>query len=959
MDPTIRQLAKWGCLAAVLVAAPAVRADLEQQPAQREMEERERELQKQARQPRLTKPPKLIHEVQPVYPETAKAEKRQGVVIIRITIDDEGYVQRMDVIQSAGADLDWAAMGAIGQYVFEPAEVDDVPAPIQIDYRQNFVLQEEVKEVAVAPPIEEGEDAIPPPEQPPPVAEEGAEPLKPVNFYGRVRESGTKAPLMDIEVAVVVDPDEEPLSAVTDRDGRFEIRGVPAGEHLVRISGTGYEQSTSIEAFSEKEAVRAIYYLPRKSYNKFETVVTARRAQKEVSRIALSRAEVSSVPGTFGDPIRVIENLPGMARAPLLGGALIVRGANPQDTGVYIDGVPIPLLYHFLALTSVVNSEFLESIDFYPGGFGARYGRATAGIVDVKTRDLKLRSCRGSAKVDIIDSAFFFGCPVTLWGPEVDSDAPSLRRITFAGAGRRSYLDAVLPLALELLLPAGSSALTAAPVYWDFQAKAEYRPFAAHTFSLFTFGSDDKLKVIAGGTADTLGAQINTHQGFTRMVAAWEWRPTPRVTNRLSPWLGVENNSFNGSSGAIALDFTIDIRSWGIRDDFTYTLMDGLNLNAGVDVVGGLYDLAGEFPLSTEIGAFPRIIPRLTGPPIIFKEGGNAQLWGGYVEAEMGPWRGLKIVSGFRFDLFDFEKAYKFAASPRLAVRYEVFPGTTLKGAYGVYEKLPDYQTLSSELGNRELGNERSRHHVVGVEHKLTPFLNVELQLFYNRKSELAVLSDRILDIDQGRVVLENYSNDGRGSAYGAELMLRHELTKNFYGWIAYTLMRSDVQLKYDLPLRVYEFDQTHILTLVGQYKLPWHLPFREWSRLGRLPRGVFWNTGWAILSGDWSVGGRFRLVTGNPTTPYASAAHDLDTNQFIPKSGALYSARIPAFHQLDVRVDYKMAFDSFLVNLYVDLINFYNRKNPETLVWDFRYRESAPLALLPFLPVLGLSAEF
>ena len=62
-------------------------------------------------------------------------------------------------------------------------------------------------------------------------------------------------------------------------------------------------------------------------------------------------------------------------------GVIIVRGANPGDSGTYFDGVEIPLLYHFGGLTSVVNAEFLEDIAFYPGGFGAYYGRATAGIV--------------------------------------------------------------------------------------------------------------------------------------------------------------------------------------------------------------------------------------------------------------------------------------------------------------------------------------------------------------------------------------------------------------------------------------------------------------------------------------------------------------------------------------------------------------------------------------------------
>lgn len=964
---------RWlGCLSglALVLNAGVALAQIEQQPGMRDLEEqerRQREAEEQARQPRLTKPPRIIYQIPPVYPDSARAEKRQGSVLLRLTIDEEGYISRVDVLQSAGKDLDWAAMGAVTNFAFEPAEADGIPVPIQVDYKQGFVLKEEVREVDV--PLPSIQNAPPPPdggmtapeeptpeetaEEPPPRAD------KPINFLGIVRESGTKAPLQDAEVYVQVEGEEGEYTTYTNKDGRFEVRGVPTGKHLVRVSATAYEFMTTVEEFSEKEAVQAIYYLPRRSYNKFETLVRSKREQKEVSRIQLKREEVSQVPGTFGDPVRVVENLPGMARAPLIGGALLVRGANPQDTGVYMDGVPIPLLYHFLALTSVVNAEFLETMDFFPGGFSARYGRATAGILDVKTRDLKLRSCRGTAKVDMVDSGFFFGCPVTLWGEEVDSDAPNWRRITFAAAARRSYLDALIPLAIQLFLPPGSGALTVAPVYWDYQTKLEYRPFAAHTFSLFAFGSDDQLRVLTGGNVDSDAFTIRTQQNFQRILATWEWRILPRLTNRFSPWAGVEINKAGfGNGKELEGKLDLNIRTGGLRDDLTYRVFDGLNLNAGLDLAAGDYDFNLEIPIAGELATFPRIFPRISGKSSL-DAGGSGANWGAYTEAEMGPFAGLKVVSGVRADLYEFEHQMQWSLSPRLAVRYEIFPWTTLKGAYGVYEKMSGEETRMEGVGNPKLWPERSRHHIVGIEQKLTPIINVDFQLFYNRRDNLAVQSNRIMGVDNGTVDLEFYSNEGIGNSYGAELLLRHELSKNFFGWIAYTLSRSESKDKPKLPWLVGGFDQTHILTVVAQYKVPWHMPFREWSRTGKLPRGLWWNTGWAILSGDWSFGGRFRLVSGNPTTTYTFAMHDLDQESFIPRSGERRGTRLPMFHQLDLRVDYKMAFDNFIVNLYVDGMNVYNRKNAEFMAWDYRYRNSVPLALLPFIPVFGLSAEF
>lgn len=81
----------------------------------------------------------------------------------------------------------------------------------------------------------------------------------------------------------------------------------------------------------------------------YETVVRGDREKKEVIRHTLERQELQKIPGTFGDPIRVLQNLPGVARAPYVSGQLIVRGASPSQTDTLMDGVSIPLLYHLEA----------------------------------------------------------------------------------------------------------------------------------------------------------------------------------------------------------------------------------------------------------------------------------------------------------------------------------------------------------------------------------------------------------------------------------------------------------------------------------------------------------------------------------------------------------------------------------------------------------------------------------
>src|SRR5262249_34674841 len=60
----------------------------------------------------------------------------------------------------------------------------------------------------------------------------------------------------------------------------------------------------------------------------------------------------------------------------------------------------VPLIYHFGGLTSVLPTELLDKIDFYPGNFSARYGRVNGGIVDAKLRAPDTRCYTKDKKVD-------------------------------------------------------------------------------------------------------------------------------------------------------------------------------------------------------------------------------------------------------------------------------------------------------------------------------------------------------------------------------------------------------------------------------------------------------------------------------------------------------------------------------------------------------------------------------
>ncbi|MBI5508970.1 MAG: TonB-dependent receptor [Deltaproteobacteria bacterium] len=764
--------------------------------------------------------------------------------------------------------------------------------------------------------------------------------LLPVNFKGRVREAGNRKPV----VSAVIQLSGRPV-AETNGDGEFEVRGAPPGAFVVRISAASYDPYEVEETLRPGEALEVNYYLVRRAQSPFETVVRSRAERQEVAKVELQRQEVSKIPGTFGDPVRVIENLPGMGRTPGgLGGALLVRGDRPSATAVYMDGVAIPQLYHFAGLTSVVNAEFLEKIDFYPGGFGARYGSATAGVVDVTTRDVRCDLWRAAAKADLVDAAAYTCTPAAEWH--------------VAAAGRRSYIDALLPLVIERVVKndEGQGSATLSPRYWDYQAKAS-RVVGVHAIDIFAFGSDDRLRLILAGSAENINANFGGHLMFHRLVARDRFRINDKLTltSTVAPGYTANSAAYTAEEISFAAGVQLNVWSADWREDLSYELDDGLTINAGLDHRLGTAIFRMDNPAPTELRYFPTRTFDYTRIQK-YRADMSAFNQGYWVEVVAEPVPGVKLVPGLRLDRWDFFHTQDWSLLPRATARVEVVAGTTLKAAYGLYEKLPEPGFLLDTIGNPGLDPERAHHFVLGVEETITPVVSLDVQGFYNLRSHIPTPSAKVT-YEDGRAIFEVWSSTGAGRAYGLEVLLRHLATADgaFYGWLSYTLSRSlqednNVDTTQaiqggggggrpaaDSPATEHlsPFDQTHILTVVAQWVLPC----------------------------GFEAGFRFRLVSGNPYTPLDRGAvrYDADSDSYaLDLSGVeRNSARMPTFNQLDVRIDRTWVFDLFKLTCYLELINAYYAKNVEQYSYDFRFREKTPITLLPILPVLGVKGEF
>jgi TonB family protein len=851
----------------------------------------------------VTKSPRLIQALAPEYPPAALEAGKQAKVKVRIRIDETGTVTAVDVLEPVGDGFDEAAVAAAMQYVFEPAEIDGAPAAISVETTINFVIEQREAPEPPPPPAAQIERAGPP--------NHAGAMSAPITLQGTAVERGTRRALAGVIVAVA----ELGIDAVTGDDGTFYFHGVPPGSYRILAVDPRYDRLERPIVIAQREALEVRLWMRPRGGNPYETVVEGEREILEVTRRTLQRQQMTSVPGTFGDPIRVIQTLPGMQRAPFGLGLLLVRGSNPDDTGIYVDGHEVPSLFHFLGGPSIFNAEMLESLDLYPGGFPARFGRKHGGAVALELRPSKSDGVHGSAKVDFIDSGGYVRAPLT-------------DDLSIALAGRRSYIDLFLGFVLPQPERGGQRIVT--PVYYDYSGRLDYNLHDNGRLSVFAIGSSDTLRVLNRDPDAALSTDLNTAVKFLRVIGTYERVIAGDLKLTLSPAWGRDTLTFTGAQAEAAGPFT----SIGVvNDSLSYRMrVHGridrrFTLDAGLDTLSRVTTYQALVPVDD-------LLVNSRGvdvPPSQLFRGAQVVGLGGYADVGIDVTDRLRVGPSLRIDTYLLDGESRTSVDPRLMSRYKMSPNLTLKGYLGQYTQPPQPEAFDRRFGNPDLGLEHAIHSGLGYEWKPDRLWLVDSELYYVKRRNLAVFSGELIENGDGSFTPVNFLSQGVRDSYGIEILVKREISERAYGWLSYTFSRANQRNRPDQDFVRTAFDQPHVLNAVGSFK----------------------------PGGGWELGARFQVASGRPDTPIVGATFDADDGDYTPIRGDFRSVRTPMFAQIDVRAQHDWLFDTWSLGLYIDVINVTNRKNVEAIQYDYRYRQSSPVTGFPILPTLGLKGTW
>ncbi len=645
-------------------------------------------------------------------------------------------------------------------------------------------------------------------------------------------------------------------------------------------------------------------------------------APRALGEVTVDASFARSVPGG-GDAAKIVQSLPAVARPAAGSTEIVVWGAAPSETRIFVEGVPVPALYHLGGYRSALGNDLIGDIHLAPAAFGVDRGRAIGGVIDL---DLELgdpaKAPAWRVSADVLDGSV--------------EGKTTLGGATIAAAIRQSWLDRAIGVIEDPHTLAPNAPL---PRWSDAQVVMRAPLADDLVLSAWVIGSLDSLDRTLSSTDPATQTSQQIEQQTIRGEVALR-RDRRDGFDRAAVWFGRDHASDALAVGPISADQRTDSWVGGARAMQSRTLGHGLALAIGAD-------------LDSELAALHRrgslTIPAREGDLSIFGQPPGddvaADSWhsstidaAGHValDGSFGP---ITVTAGVRLDAWLLtasrltpragstikvgSQATQLTEDPRGSIKLRVSDDFDLRGDAGLYHQARAASDTSAVFGTPDLGLERAWHAIAGGQWRHAPFA-LEAAGYARWLDHLVAR-----DLAVTPTLAHALTQDGIGNVLGIQLTARVIGWHGLSGWLSYNLSRSRRKDAADQPWRYFDHDQTHGLIAVA---------------------------GWE--HGPWTLGARLRFATGEPRTAVIGAFFDSRTGRYEPIRGAHDGTRLPAFFAADLRGERRVPLGSIHGAIYLELQNLTNRANAEELIYSADFSHQGYLTSLPLLAIAGLRIE-
>jgi hypothetical protein len=532
--------------------------------------------------------------------------------------------------------------------------------------------------------------------------------------------------------------------------------------------------------------------------------------------------------------LRAIKILPGVTSNNELSSAYNVRGGNYDENLIYLNGYQIyrPYLLRIGVEEnqSLVNPDLTNSVNFYSGGFPARFGDRMSSVLEVKYGGDQSGEFRGVVRGDL----FNFGIALhdatdnVSWsfGARYANPENFLNKLQTSGDYRPSYSDFQILLnyqpndrrRLELLLLYANNKFDFTPQLWK---------------GNFKFGQYD----VRGVDIDYSGSQQYTFQ--TGLLGLkWEQQFSSQtqlfltvagflsrededrnltgdiyyVSNALEPWQERQylNTRFESVDNQLELS-NYDIGAGIIIQLDKHRLQTGISLKSN-QVKNNLDE---KFEESSENNLLEPVHLLYQNWVLNF----NQVEW--YGEDQFNPGNKIQINAGMRFLFYEYTNEKLF--SPRFSLHYFPNEKHILYARWGFYYQPPYFYELRNllEVESAQVSAQQSIHYILGWEHQLKTSLDLQIELYYKKLNRLIPYYLEDLQL------IYAGTNQNEGYSQGIDILIKGEIIEGLNSWIGYSYLNTKERPIAGGDYRRRLLDQTHTLRFFVQDKIP-KFPFLQ-----------------------------------------------------------------------------------------------------------------------------------
>lgn len=691
-----------------------------------------------------------------------------------------------------------------------------------------------------------------------------------IKVSGYVLDAQTKEVLIGAHIRV------GQSGVATDTKGFFSLQCQPHSKLMT--SFIGYSTDTTIV---DSNKLIYIYLQPNIEIN--EVTVTAHRKRVGFNVASLSSQEMNSIPSISGKPdvMKAVQLLPGIETQDEAMGTLVVRGGDPGQNLYLLDNIPLLYVNHLGGFLSVFNSDIINDISVYKGGFSSRYGGKLSSIVDITQRDGNMDHRKGSFSIGLTDASFHVEGPMT-----------QNKKMSYILTGRKTLFDPYFFLASSI----GMQGNWFTYGFYDVNGKIKFQYNEKNVFRVNLYQGDDYIHSISQENINNrytnrwgniLGAVIWDHTSndgllSTNSLSYNYYRALKCSTSKLD---GEKEKNYEKSS----------VRRFRLTSDWKYSISNSWNLNFGAHV-NAYNHIPSQLYNSNDISE------------VTFKSEQSTESTL-YIENQWTIDSKLKLDVGGRFQYFVNGGYHDLFSEPRISLDLRPTETISIGASYMKVHQFSQMLFTPGEVKQDEIwlpSNEtipvaQSTQYGIGAKFYLqNNSYSVELDLYDKTMTNLARYRYGYPFLSSDETWQNKVITGGKADVYGLELLVRKNIG-SLTGFVSYAYSNGERQFDdfNDSKPYNYEYERPHALSVNVSYRLNDRIRF---------------NALWTYKSGlpYTPVIGKRPIIT---TDPYDSYFESVSTEGY--ETGDTYyfeeliygdynSARMEAYHRLDLSIQYK-----------------------------------------------------